>query len=97
MAGMEAADHAGGDSRCSCRTQPVPETEARCSNRTAHVAYIAAAKPEDPDGGEHVGLQLPLPRVEAPYEVEHQRLRDVNAGGLAGATDEQEQGCGAHT
>ena len=48
MAAMEAADAAGGDSRCSCRTQPVPETEARCGHRTAHVAYIAAARREDP-------------------------------------------------
>lgn len=48
MAAMEAADYAGGDARCSCRTDPVPETEARCRHRTAHVAYIAAARPEDP-------------------------------------------------
>lgn len=53
MAGMEAADNAGGDSRCSCRTQPVPETEMRCTHRTAHVAYIAAAKPEDGVGEGH--------------------------------------------
>jgi len=53
MAGMEAADHAGGDSRCSCRTQPVPETEMDCRHRTAHVAYIAAAKPEDSIGEGH--------------------------------------------
>ncbi len=53
MAGMEAADHAGGDSRCSCRTQPVPETEMDCRHRTAHVAYIAAAKPEDTIGEGH--------------------------------------------
>lgn len=53
MAGMEAADRAGGDSRCSCRTDPVPETEARCTHRTAHVAYIAAATPEDPLGEGH--------------------------------------------
>jgi uncharacterized Ntn-hydrolase superfamily protein len=53
MAGMEAADLAGGDSRCSCRTDPVPETDARCTHRTAHVAYIAAAKPEDPVGEGH--------------------------------------------
>ena len=55
MAAMEAADAAGGDSRCSCRTQPVPETEARCTHRTAHVAYIAAAKPEDGTGDSHSG------------------------------------------
>lgn len=53
MAGMEAADNAGGDSRCSCRTQPVPETEMDCRHRTAHVAYIAAAKPEDTIGEGH--------------------------------------------
>ena len=53
MAGMEAADRAGGDSRCSCRTDPVPETEAGCRHRTAHVAYVAAAKPEDPIGSGH--------------------------------------------
>lgn len=53
MAAMEAADFNGGDSRCSCRTDPVPETEMDCSHRTAHVAYIAAAKPEDPIGSGH--------------------------------------------
>lgn len=53
MAGMEAASAAGGDSRCSCRTDPVPETEAGCRHRTAHVAYIAAARPEDSVGEGH--------------------------------------------
>ncbi len=53
MAGMEAADLAGGDARCSCRTDPVPETEAGCRHRTSHVAYIAAAKPEDSVGEGH--------------------------------------------
>lgn len=53
MAGMEAAAAAGGDSRCSCRTDPVPETEAGCRHRAAHVAYIAAARPEDPMGEGH--------------------------------------------
>lgn len=53
MAGMEAASAAGGDSRCSCRTDPVPETEAGCRHRTAHVAYIAAARPEDSVGQGH--------------------------------------------
>lgn len=53
MAGMEAAKAAGGDSRCSCRTDPVPDTEARCRHRTAHVAYIAAARTEDAVGEGH--------------------------------------------
>ena len=55
MAAMEAADEAGGDSRCSCRTDPVPETDVSCTHRTAHVAYIAAAKREDPTGDSHSG------------------------------------------
>jgi uncharacterized Ntn-hydrolase superfamily protein len=53
MAAMEAADFNGGDSRCSCRTDPVPETEMGCTHRTAHVAYIAAAKREDSVGEGH--------------------------------------------
>ncbi len=53
MAGMEAARRAGGDARCNCRGDAVPETEARCTQRTAHVAYIAAALPEDPVGEGH--------------------------------------------
>lgn len=53
MAAMEAADYNGGDSRCSCRTDPVPETEIDCTHRSAHVAYIAAAKPEDSIGEGH--------------------------------------------
>ena len=53
LAGMEAADQAGGDSRCSCRTDPVPETETGCRHRTAHVAYVTAAKADDPIGSGH--------------------------------------------
>lgn len=48
MAAMEAADEAGGDRRCSCETEPVPE--APCTHRTAHVAYLLAAEPDDPPG-----------------------------------------------
>lgn len=43
MAAMEAADAAGGDRRCTCATTPVPTTNAACTNRTAHVAYLLAA------------------------------------------------------
>jgi len=53
MAAMEAADLAGGDARCSCSSEPVPETDAGCRHRSAHVAYIAAAKPEDSVGSGH--------------------------------------------
>jgi uncharacterized Ntn-hydrolase superfamily protein len=48
MAAMEAADAAGGDRRCACDTEPVPE--APCDGRNAHVAYILAADRDDPEG-----------------------------------------------
>jgi uncharacterized Ntn-hydrolase superfamily protein len=48
MAAMEAADAAGGDARCTCETEPVPE--APCDGRNAHVAYILAADSDDAEG-----------------------------------------------
>ncbi len=48
MAAMEAADAAGGDARCTCETEPVPD--APCDGRNAHVAYILAADPNDAQG-----------------------------------------------
>ncbi len=48
MAAMEGADEAGGDVRCTCETEPVPE--APCHGRNAHVAYLLAADPGDPEG-----------------------------------------------
>jgi uncharacterized Ntn-hydrolase superfamily protein len=48
MAAMEAADAAGGDSRCTCTTTPVPN--APCTKRTAHVAYLVAADKGDTEG-----------------------------------------------
>lgn len=48
MAAMEAADAAGGDRRCTCQTPPVPD--APCDGRNAHVAYLLAADPDDPEG-----------------------------------------------
>jgi uncharacterized Ntn-hydrolase superfamily protein len=48
MAAMEAADAAGGDRRCSCATEPVPD--AVCEHRTAHVAYLLQAEPDDASG-----------------------------------------------
>ena len=52
MAAMEAADAAGGDSRCTCQTPAVPADFASipCSYRTSLVAYILAADPHDTDG-----------------------------------------------
>lgn len=48
IAAMEAADAAGGDRRCTCETLPVPD--APCDGRNAHVAYLLAADPDDPEG-----------------------------------------------
>jgi Family of unknown function (DUF1028) len=48
MAAMEAADRAGGDSRCTCESEPVPD--APCEGRHAYVAYLLAADPHDPEG-----------------------------------------------
>ena len=48
MAAMDTADAAGGDVRCTCESEPV--LEAPCETKTAHVAYILAADPDDPEG-----------------------------------------------
>ena len=45
---MEAADAAGGDRRCTCETEPVPDAD--CDGRNAHVAYILAADRNDAEG-----------------------------------------------
>lgn len=52
MAAMEAADAAGGDSRCTCQTPTVPAEFASipCTIRTSLVAYILAADAGDKDG-----------------------------------------------
>ena len=48
MAAMEAADTEGGDRRCTCETEPLPD--APCDGKNAHVAYLLAANAEDPEG-----------------------------------------------
>lgn len=48
MAAMEAADAAGGDTRCSCDRGP--KVNAPCTTKTAHVAYILEAGKSDPNG-----------------------------------------------
>lgn len=52
MAAMEAADAAGGDSRCTCQVPAVPAGSASipCTTRTSLVAYILAADPGDTNG-----------------------------------------------
>jgi len=51
MAAMEAADDAGGDSRCTCLSEPL--AEAVCDGKTSHVAYIAIANADDARGESH--------------------------------------------
>ena len=48
MAAMEAADRAGGDRRCTCESEPIPE--APCDGKTSHVAYLLVANADDPEG-----------------------------------------------
>jgi uncharacterized Ntn-hydrolase superfamily protein len=55
MAAMDAADAAGGDSRCSC---PQPEAGAPapanpCDGKTSHIAYILMAERNDTNGESH--------------------------------------------
>ena len=45
MAALEAADAAGGDSRCSCASAPAPK--GACTTRNAMLAYIIAADKND--------------------------------------------------
>ena len=54
MAALEAADAAGGDSRCSC--PPAAEGAAPripCDGKTSHVAYILMAEKTDTSGDSH--------------------------------------------
>ena len=55
MAAMEAADAAGGDSRCTCEIPAVPEANKgfSCEGRTSLIAYILMAEPNDPNGESH--------------------------------------------
>ena len=55
MAALEAADAAGGDSRCSCPAlaadQPAPAIP--CEGKSSHVAYILMAEKTDTNGDSH--------------------------------------------
>jgi uncharacterized Ntn-hydrolase superfamily protein len=48
MAAMEAADAKGGDSRCTCDSEP--RLSAPCDGKTSHVAYILRAEKDDANG-----------------------------------------------
>ena len=58
MAAMDAADAAGGDSRCTCPTPAAGEPPAAipCEGRTAYIAYILMAEKSDQAG---IGTQAP--------------------------------------
>jgi len=55
MAAMDAADHSGGDSRCSCPPPPADGSTPAipCDSKTAHVAYILMAEKTDTNGDSH--------------------------------------------
>jgi uncharacterized Ntn-hydrolase superfamily protein len=53
MAAMEAADAAGGDSRCTCPAQADPAVAIPCEGKTSHVAYILMAERNDTNGDSH--------------------------------------------
>lgn len=48
MAAMEVADEKGGDSRCTCDSEP--KVKAACEGKTSHVAYILRAEKGDKPG-----------------------------------------------
>lgn len=49
MLAMEVADARGGDVRCTCAREPLPEASA-CNGKTSHVSYLLAADTDDPLG-----------------------------------------------
>ena len=55
MAAMDAADAAGGDSRCTCPPPPADGSKPPipCDGRTSHVAYILMAEKNDTNGDSH--------------------------------------------
>jgi hypothetical protein len=55
MAAMDAADAAGGDSRCTCPPPPADGSKPPmpCDGRTSYVAYILMAEKTDTNGDSH--------------------------------------------
>ncbi len=49
MLAMEVADARGGDVRCTCEREPLPDG-APCNGKTSHVSYLLAADPDDAMG-----------------------------------------------
>jgi hypothetical protein len=73
MAAMDAADASGGDSRCTCPPPPADGSKPKiaCTEKTAHVAYILMAEPNDmigdgPSNGKYkmyINVSQPDPEV----------------------------------
>ncbi len=63
MAAMEAADAAGGDGRCTCETEPLPD--APCDGKTSHVAYILLADGCSGDGEYALFIDVTDENIEA--------------------------------
>jgi hypothetical protein len=82
MLAMEAADARGGDSRCTCETEPLPG--AGCNGKTAHVAYILAADRDDARGTYAEGHPQ-IPPVGAPPAQAESVCRGENAQKLCEA------------
>jgi uncharacterized Ntn-hydrolase superfamily protein len=53
MAAMDAADAAGGDSRCSCPAPAAGAAAIPCEGKTSHIAYILMADRNDTNGDSH--------------------------------------------
>ncbi len=84
MAALWAGDRAGGDSRCECPPPPEDGSEPPipCDAKTAHVAFIVAADPNDTNGdsynnGEYA-LYIPVSQPSADREFGTKAGEDLN-------------------
>lgn len=81
MAAMDAADASGGDSRCVCPPPPADGSKPKipCDSKTAQVAYILMAEPNDmigdgPSNGKYkmyITVSQPDPDVPDPNQPPH--------------------------
>src|SRR5215471_19486387 len=81
MAAMEAADASGGDARCTCPPPPADGSKPAipCDSKTAQVAYILMAEPNDtigdgPSNGKYkmyINVSQPDPDVLEAGQVTH--------------------------
>ena len=76
MAAMDAADAAGGDSRCTCPPPALGATSAiPCEGKTSHVAYILMAERSDTNGDSHnngkyaMYLTVSQPESKSPHAI----------------------------